>query len=43
MPHRVTCPLDCPDRCRLLVTVEEGRVVRVSGDPDHPTTRGFAC
>ncbi|WP_456411669.1 molybdopterin-containing oxidoreductase family protein [Oceanithermus sp.] len=43
MPHRVTCPLDCPDRCRLLVTVEDGRVVRVTGDPDHPTTRGFAC
>ena len=43
MVHRVTCPLDCPDRCRLLVTVENGRVVRVGGDPDHPTTRGFAC
>ena len=43
MPHRVTCPLDCPDRCSLLVTVEAGRVVRITGDPDHPTTRGFAC
>ncbi|WP_457631571.1 molybdopterin-containing oxidoreductase family protein [Oceanithermus sp.] len=43
MDYRATCPLDCPDRCRLLVTVEEGRVVRVGGDPDHPISRGFAC
>ena len=43
MTHGVTCPLDCPDRCRLLVTVREGRVVRVVGDPDHPISRGFAC
>lgn len=27
----------------MLVTVEEGRAVRVAGDPEHPFTRGFLC
>ena len=27
----------------MLVTVEDGRAVRVAGDPDHPVTRGFLC
>jgi anaerobic selenocysteine-containing dehydrogenase len=26
-----------------VVTVEDGRVVRVQGDPEHPMTAGFAC
>ncbi len=43
MKARVTCPLDCPDACSLLLTLEEGRLARVEGDPRHPVTRGFAC
>jgi len=44
----LTCPLDCPDACRLKVTLETGadgteRMAKVTGDPDHATTRGFAC
>ncbi len=27
----------------MLVTVEDGRAVRVAGDPDHPFTNGFLC
>jgi anaerobic selenocysteine-containing dehydrogenase len=27
----------------MLVTVENGRAVRVSGDPEHPFTQGFLC
>lgn len=27
----------------MLVEVEGGRATRVSGDPDHPTTKGFLC
>ena len=27
----------------MLVSVEEGRAVRVAGDPDHPFTNGFLC
>lgn len=40
---RSVCPYDCPDSCALLVTVENGRVIRVTGDPDHPVTRGLLC
>ena len=27
----------------MLVTVENGRAVRMAGDPDHPVTKGFLC
>lgn len=37
------CPHDCPDTCALRVSVQAGRVVRVQGDPDHPTTHGALC
>ena len=30
------CPHDCPDTCALRITVEDGRVTRVAGDPEHP-------
>jgi len=40
---RSVCPHDCPDTCGLLVAVEDGRVVSVKGDPDHPFTRGAVC
>jgi molybdopterin guanine dinucleotide-containing S/N-oxide reductase-like protein len=37
------CPHDCPDACGVLITVEDGRAIRVKGDPAHPVTRGFLC
>ena len=40
---RGACPHDCPDTCAMLVTVEDGRAVRVAGDPEHPFTNGFLC
>ena len=40
---RGACPHDCPDTCAMLVTVENGRAVRVAGDPAHPFTAGFLC
>ena len=40
---RVVCAHDCPDMCSLLARVENGRVVRIDGDPDQPFTAGFAC
>ena len=40
---RGACPHDCPDTCAMLVTVENGRAVRVQGDPEHPFTQGFLC
>ncbi len=40
---RSTCPYDCPDACGLLVVVEDGRAVAVSGDPEHPYSQGTLC
>lgn len=40
---RAACPHDCPDTCALLVTVEDGRAIKVAGDPDHPATQGVLC
>ncbi len=40
---RGACPHDCPDTCATLVTVENGRAVKIAGDPDHPVTQGFLC
>src|SRR5512146_2273552 len=34
---------DCPDTCGLLVEVETGRAIRVTGDHEHPYTRGYLC
>lgn len=41
--HRSVCPYDCPDACGLLVATENGRVVKVSGNPAHSFTRGTLC
>lgn len=40
---KTACALDCPDACSILATVEDGRVTRLQGDPNHPFTRGFLC
>jgi anaerobic selenocysteine-containing dehydrogenase len=40
---RAACPHDCPDTCAMHVTVEDGRAVKVAGDPEHPITVGFLC
>ena len=46
-PFRIVhavCSHDCPDSCAVLVTVDnEGRAVKVQGDPSHPVTQGFLC
>jgi anaerobic selenocysteine-containing dehydrogenase len=40
---RAVCPHDCPDTCGMLVTVQNGKAVKLRGDPDHPFTNGFLC
>jgi anaerobic selenocysteine-containing dehydrogenase len=40
---RAACPHDCPDTCAMLVSVVNGRAVKVTGDPDHPPTHGALC
>ena len=41
--HRSVCPHDCPSACALSVSVEDGRIVDVVGDPAHPFTQGVIC
>ncbi len=43
MWKRAVCTKDCPDTCGLLVKVENGQIITVKGDPDHPFTAGFIC
>src|SRR3989441_1465386 len=37
------CPHDCPSCCSLVVTVSDGRLTSVTGNPDHPFTQGVIC
>ena len=37
------CPHDCPDTCSMVATIEDGRITKVRGNPDHPFTRGGLC
>jgi anaerobic selenocysteine-containing dehydrogenase len=43
MKVTTTCNRDCPDACGIVATVDNGRVVKIQGDPGHPVTRGFLC
>jgi thiosulfate reductase/polysulfide reductase chain A len=40
--RRSYCGL-CHPRCGLLLEMENGRIVKVKGDPDHPISRGRIC
>ena len=41
---RTMCPMNChPTLCGMLVTVDDGRVVGVKGDPENPDSHGFLC
>jgi anaerobic selenocysteine-containing dehydrogenase len=37
------CPLDCPDRCALDVTVHDGRIVKIDGSHRSEHTAGYIC
>lgn len=37
------CPHDCPDTCSMQFHVKDGKLLSVSGNPDHPMTRGGLC
>ncbi len=38
-----TCTRDCPNTCGLAAKTAGGRLVGLSGSPDHPFTRGKTC
>ncbi|OLN31286.1 molybdopterin oxidoreductase [Desulfovibrio sp. DV] len=42
-PVVATCTRDCPSACGLLAHVENGRVVKLTGNPDHPVNLGTVC
>ena len=33
----------CHPECGVLVHVEDGKVKRIEGDPNHPSSRGYIC
>ena len=37
------CPYDCPNTCGFLMEVEDGKIVRVKNDPEHPVSRSGIC
>lgn len=37
------CPHDCPDTCALRVSVQDGKVIKVQGQPAHTSTHGALC
>ena len=37
------CPHDCPDTCAMVFSIEDGKVISVEGNKDHPMTRGGLC
>ena len=37
------CPHDCPDTCAMVYEVEDGKLVDVKGNKEHPITRGALC
>ncbi len=37
-----TCPL-CEATCGLVLEIDDDRITRVTGDPEHPLSRGYIC
>ncbi len=41
---RTMCPMNChPTLCGMLVEVEDGRLLSVTGDKENPDSQGFLC
>ncbi len=38
-----TCCQYCAAVCGVLVHVEDGKVVKIKGNPDHPLSQGYTC
>jgi len=39
---RTMC-FDCHSKCGVVLTVEDGKIVGVEGDPNHPVSEGILC
>lgn len=40
---KTSCPRDCYDCCGIAVTVRDGEISLVTGNPEHPSTQGPLC
>lgn len=41
---KTMCPMNChPTLCGMTVTVQDDRVLSITGDPDNPDSLGFLC
>ena len=40
---KTTCPRDCYDACGMVAVVDDGKLRRILGDPDHHVARGGLC
>ena len=40
---KTACNRDCGDACSIVATVENNRITKIAGDPEHPITKGFLC
>ncbi|WP_078543264.1 molybdopterin-dependent oxidoreductase [Litchfieldia alkalitelluris] len=38
-----SCSLNCWDNCGFNVEIDNGRIIKVDGDPEHPITQGKIC
>jgi len=43
MEQRVTFCRICEPLCGMVAGVEDGRIVKLRPDPEHPLSRGYAC
>jgi anaerobic selenocysteine-containing dehydrogenase len=41
--EKVTFCRICEPLCGMVATVDEGRIVKLRPDPEHPLSRGYAC
>ncbi|MCH1626774.1 molybdopterin-dependent oxidoreductase [Fredinandcohnia quinoae] len=41
--YKSACPLNCWDSCGFEVEVENGKVIKIDGNKDHPITKGKIC
>lgn len=38
-----TCTRDCPGSCSIIAHVENGKILKLQGNPKHDVTAGFLC
>lgn len=41
--HFMTCPRNCRDACSMIAKIQNGLMVDIQGNPDHPVTKGRPC